>query len=584
MEYALEERIGEPEYFTGRNEELVYFLDWINGIKRKRSKSTAILARRKMGKTALMERLFNITFYKNDGVIPFYYEIKEQKMKMVNFCVDFFMTFIYQYIAFKTRKPEYLTSIEKNNYEVLKKIINKEGLDFLSGLIDTVEKLAKKDNADLLWETVRLAPHNIAINRNEFIVQMMDEFQFINAFIYRDNKFAILEDTMAGGYLSTSESKVAPLLVSGSWVGWLVSLIQEMLPTRFWYHYLGNMPEEEAIEMVFNYSLLFDFPVSDETAFLIAKISEGNPFYISSIIQSRFSNKDLTSIDSLTNTLEFEILNNQGSIKTNWMEYIASAFSRVNDKNAKSIVLYLCKNRDREITREELMDDLKLDMTDLELEVKLKALVKADIINQGSSNFDYQGVQDNIFDKVFRGVYEKEIQNFDPKIIGKELKGKFEKLKKKFNQLSGIYNYQKGMFAEYAIKNKLIIYDQKKNILLKSITSNLPEDFNFTKYSRVWKYNFSPEYSRDFNVDIFACSINPEDYSIIFEIKNRESRKFSKDEVTTFENKIQEVKKNEKIERAVGFIFSRCGFTKEAKDYCLEKGIAFSENLKWLEI
>ena len=61
-----------------------------------------------MGKTAIMERLFNITFYKNDGVIPFYYEIKENKMWVGDFCKDFFLTFIYQYIAFKTRKTEYL--------------------------------------------------------------------------------------------------------------------------------------------------------------------------------------------------------------------------------------------------------------------------------------------------------------------------------------------------------------------------------------------------------------------------------------------------------------------------------------------
>jgi len=46
------------------------------------------MARRKMGKTALLERLFNITFFKNDGVIPFYYEIKETKMWVVDFCQD----------------------------------------------------------------------------------------------------------------------------------------------------------------------------------------------------------------------------------------------------------------------------------------------------------------------------------------------------------------------------------------------------------------------------------------------------------------------------------------------------------------
>ncbi len=80
MDYAYEERIGNPDLFTGRKQELAYFLKWINDIKEKKSQSTAILARRKMGKTAIMERLFNITFFKNDVVIPFYYEVKETKM------------------------------------------------------------------------------------------------------------------------------------------------------------------------------------------------------------------------------------------------------------------------------------------------------------------------------------------------------------------------------------------------------------------------------------------------------------------------------------------------------------------------
>ncbi|MCP4156817.1 MAG: hypothetical protein GY757_54395, partial [bacterium] len=70
MEYALEERIGTPDLFTGRKEELIYFLKWIDEIKGKKSQSTALLARRKMGKSALMERLFNITFYKKGDAPP----------------------------------------------------------------------------------------------------------------------------------------------------------------------------------------------------------------------------------------------------------------------------------------------------------------------------------------------------------------------------------------------------------------------------------------------------------------------------------------------------------------------------------
>ena len=59
MDYALKERIGKPELFTGRKEELAYFLKWITDIKDEKSQSTAMMARRKMGKTALMERLFD---------------------------------------------------------------------------------------------------------------------------------------------------------------------------------------------------------------------------------------------------------------------------------------------------------------------------------------------------------------------------------------------------------------------------------------------------------------------------------------------------------------------------------------------
>jgi hypothetical protein len=84
MGYAYEERIGNPDLFTGRKAELDYFLKWISDIKDEKSQSTAMLARRKMGKTAIMERLFNITFYKNDGVIPFYYEIKENDIWLVD--------------------------------------------------------------------------------------------------------------------------------------------------------------------------------------------------------------------------------------------------------------------------------------------------------------------------------------------------------------------------------------------------------------------------------------------------------------------------------------------------------------------
>ncbi|MCP4154143.1 MAG: hypothetical protein GY757_40835, partial [bacterium] len=187
-----------------------------------------------------------------------------------------------------------------------------------------------------------------------------------------------------------------------------------------------------------------------------------------------------------------------------WMEYVTSAFPRINEQNAKSIVLHLCKTRARELTRSEILNDLDLEMTDGELEKKLKALVKADIIKQGGSNFRYRGVNDNIFDKVFRGVYAEEIQGFEPGQINTEYRQALETLQKEYRKLQGEHNYLKGYFAEYLILDQLRYHALEKNPLLKSITQNLPPDFEFCRYESVWNYRFAPECAKSFSVDILA--------------------------------------------------------------------------------
>lgn len=51
---------------------------------------------------------------------------------------------------------------------------------------------------DITWES----PQTTAFRQKEFIVQMIDEFHFLNAMIYRDKEMKPLADTLAGGSLS----------------------------------------------------------------------------------------------------------------------------------------------------------------------------------------------------------------------------------------------------------------------------------------------------------------------------------------------------------------------------------------------
>jgi hypothetical protein len=167
--------------------------------------------------------------------------------------------------------------------------------------------------------------------------------------------------------------------------------------------------------------------------------------------------------------------------------------------------------------------------------------------------------------------------------IKKEYFEAFKELEQRYRRLQGKYNYQLGYFAEYLILAQLRVHAVDKNQLLKSITRYLPGDFNFCRYSWVWKYDSTPRYSGRISVDIFARAQSSGNYSIIGEVKSRQAKKFSKEEAVEFERKLARVKELEKIERAVGFVFSRCGFTKDAEVFCKGKGIACSEDERWLE-
>ncbi len=577
----LKEKIGNPELFTGRRQELAFFLTWIQGIKKEISHSTAILSRRKTGKTALLQRLYNVTFERNDGVIPFYYEVKEGKRWALEFCLDFFMAFITQYIAFKTRNPAYINP-PKRNLSSIKTTASDEGLHYIVDVIEGIENFAAHGQIDLLWQAVREAPMAMATRRNEYIVQIIDEFQYLNSEICRDKTGTHVIEDFAAGYMSTAEYRNAPLLISGSWIGWLRYLLLTMLPSRFRQHDLENMPEDETLEMVYKYSQMYDVPIEEDVAYAMTQVCEGNPFYVSALFHSPCRSKNFTSQEGLVATLEYETLNMRGHIRLVWMEYLSKIFRTVNENNAKNIVLYLSKNRDRQVGRDELLNTLQLDMTDFELEQKLHALVKSDIIEQGSTNFDYQGVPDNIFDKVFRGMYQKDIQTFDPQEITSAYRTLYQCAKADYKQLLGRYNQTKGLFAEFAIINQLRLHAFRNQARFQAITRNLPKDFEFVEYDHVWSYKTARADKGDIQIDLFARAEHQDAYTLIGEVKNRDTRAFSVTEAVDFVKKADTLKRWEEVERAVLFVFSRHGFTSDAIDYFEQHQIAYSDDEGWL--
>jgi len=446
--YALPEQIGNTDLFVGRKKEFDYFLgDWYYYLQNNTAQSQAIVARRKKGKTAFLQRLFNILWSSpENNVIPFYYSIQDKPITLSGFAEDFFTLFMGQFLSFRDRRVEYLSY--PVSFEKLGPLLQDDS--YLMDAYDTMKEKKKAGDGDGMWNTASRLPAALAAVKKIKIVQILDEFQNINAYIYDEQRNTLLP--LSGTYLDLAEKKEAPLIISGSEVHGLIKIIRH-LTGRFAEYALGNLPEEEAKEAIRRYANAARTVMNEPSVEKIWNLTQGDPLYIKALFTTRYNDtKDYTNEDNIIATYTEEIT--RGEIYKTWIEYLAKVFYEVNEKNAKRLMLYLF-HAGEERTRAQMIKDLKLDMTDFELEKKLYQLIRADLISQGETNFDYKISKDITYELVFRRIYQKEIDNFVPDI------------RDEIRQEMGKTNYEKGKFREYLVRERL-----KKPFNLKEIAEN----------------------------------------------------------------------------------------------------------------
>jgi len=212
--YALEERIGDPSLFCGREREMRLLLNWASKIPGKRSKSRALLGRRKCGKTAMMERLFNTLWNRDGNVIPFYFEVLDQSQWLLDFSDEYIRTFLSQYLSFLTRTP-----LDENNepwtwkqLEDMNREVSNENIALRTEIFREYLENEKSHQA------MRIAfgsPVWFAGRDKVFFVVMIDEIQYMTKYIFNDEERKICANNLPGAFHGLVEMKKAPMLVSG---------------------------------------------------------------------------------------------------------------------------------------------------------------------------------------------------------------------------------------------------------------------------------------------------------------------------------------------------------------------------------
>ena len=573
MQYPLEEQIGKPELFVGRKKELKYFGKWIRGIPEMLSKSQAILARKKSGKSALIERLFNMTWSENGEVIPFFISIQDVRQWFLDFAIKYYRSFASQYISFMER-DEFLIKNPLTLDEIAE-YGNKNSIKLFFSDVKSIFFNEQHQLYDSVWETAYTAPQRFAACYNKPVLVMIDEFQHLSKYIHRDQACENPPiESLPGSYHKVSESKIAPMLVTGSFTSWLVDIMQKYLEAgRLSQHPISPyLASEEGLEAVKTYARVYKEKITPDTAKQINELCFSDPFFIYCVITSKYESKDLSTSQGVIDTVYFEIANKKTGMSGTWREYIDETLDEINSINAKKTLLHMSKNPQRIWIPEELKNELNLDISEDAILKILKKLVKANLIEEGYADIEFHGLHDGTLHLVLRSRYGKEIKEFEPD-IRIDFAKQTEELTKKIQSISGQLSNLKGEVAEDYIAK---IFRNKKRFSLSKFFQNVNDKkvLNITDVRT--RFMIQRDDGKNIEFDVKAESSCGR--VILVEVK-KWKKKVGINVIRDFIEKLDIYSKQNPDNKVLAAVFSSSGFSKPAMELCNEKNIGIAEKL-----
>ncbi|MCB0060671.1 MAG: hypothetical protein KDE19_01095, partial [Caldilineaceae bacterium] len=451
MQYPLREKIGDPGLFVGRAHELRDFHQWIAGMPRLLSQSRALLGRRKSGKTAFVQRLFNQIWSANGDVIPFYFSVPETFMWYPEFVLLYYRTFATQYISFRERDPDLL--LEPLSMEQIRAYGEAHGIAALVNHVNLIVDDQQKGYHGLMWDTAYRAPHRTADRYDQRILVIIDEFQYLSTNIFaREDLSGDPIVSMPGSYHEVSESKVAPMLATGSYVGWMVDIMRTYLEAGRLQHinFSPYLTEEEGLVAVYTYAEALQEPITNETAVQLNTLCKADPFFISCVMRSNFPNRDLTTTQGVVEAVNHEVANRDSYLSRTWEEYIERTVKRINEKYGKHILLHLSKHNDRYWTPRELKQALQLEEDETVIHSKLISLVKGDLLEWGSSDIRFRGLQDGTLNLILRHRFEEEIMHHQPNFAS-DFNAQLAAVAQENRSLRGKLSHIQGQVTEFQL-------------------------------------------------------------------------------------------------------------------------------------
>jgi len=455
--FAPAQGVVSAEEFTNRTQELEFLWSLADKASQSMASSYAIIARKGMGKTALMMEFYRQLFTQQKKIVPFFVSFAEYRSKpgvvqltLEQFISKLFVTFALQYGAFKSGKfstPPELPAWQKEQKEFLANC----GDTYLEQqFIGHLEMLENKALNAAFDQAIRFSSYITSLRHEPGFV-MIDEFQVLTElYDERYGKFRNITEW----FQKPAEARWCPMVVSGSAVSLVVDTVMGgLLARRFGPFYLDPFDQPHSMEYAYKLSRQTKIKLSEEAAAEIHRLTGGNPYYIWCFFNSfGLKDKDLSTLEQVEALYTFECTNLKGKIRGFWDSHFKAVADKINDDKIGLLALYQLAVAKKELRIDEVATEIGIEPE--KARRVLKNLEEADLIErQTGSLFP---VYDRIKDPILAAYIAREYQTG---LVGVGLETFLQTQLQELRQRRGNVARMLGEAAELFTRHVLLSFD-----------------------------------------------------------------------------------------------------------------------------
>ncbi|MGB0386549.1 MAG: ATP-binding protein [Ardenticatenaceae bacterium] len=559
----LEDLVGD--LFVDRDFELNFIWEWGSQVPPPSRNSIALIGRRRTGKTSILTKGFNRLFYEQTKVVPVFisfsrYLHRQKPISGYEFASEYFRGYLGSYLAFTYRHPALLGGGEPR-LSSLQQFASAKQDEYALGLIDAYQETLSSPLLHDLMQWIINFPKHQARFRNMPTAIMIDEFQVLtNVYNPQNERYYDLTDS----FQRASETKWAPLLVSGSSISLLVGqALGGLLSGRFKYWYLKPLTREYVYDLVFRLANKYHIKVDDALTEAIWQLTGGYPYSVECLMTSWCpARQAYPSLDALEEVVSFELTNPAGYLSQHYREEFGKYTKLLNDgQTTRKVMLWATKYPDERIQAEHVAKQLGLEVT--KVRESLEKLRWADVVEKVGL-ISYQVPNDPMMRRYIEYEHYTEIENLAPAEAIKDWKKEYNTLRGRMNNLIGevaeIYvEAVMRAFSGPSVDGKIYFNDDR------SIT--LPVFNTLERRGGIVSQGIPVE------IDILG---EWDQKAWVVQVKNTRD-KVSPSQVAHFLAQISTLKAAKAYTSVTGWMVSKHGFTKDATTALQKAGLLFSD-------